>query len=220
MVSTSLQDTLAPYNLESPDGSSRNKAGTRRASLGLTLSIFSLGFMGAALLCAGTLGWWMASHKPSWVYQMFPASLQMNPLEAPIPGNGTLANEIKLPIPKNPRIITLDAMVNQQEKGSFLLDTGATYTAISTAMAHRLKLDLVHAEKMPITTANGTIYVPKVVLKTIRLGNLEAHNVEATVMDLSSNTGLSGLLGLSFLEQFELNLHPNRQMVTFRKSNG
>ena len=87
--------------------------------------------------------------------------------------------------------------------------------SISKEMAEELGLDLTRTEMVPITTANGKIEVPKVVLKSVKVNGLEARNVEATVMNFKKDASFAGLLGLSFINQFKLTIDPNKGHLMF-----
>jgi clan AA aspartic protease (TIGR02281 family) len=130
-------------------------------------------------------------------------------------GKDKLISMAVVPIELEPKALFVEALVNNQEKGHFILDTGATYMSISKDMAEGMHLDLAHADKVPITTANGRIEVPKVVLSTVNVNGIEAHNVEATVMNFRKEASFSGLLGLSFINQFKLTIDPAKGQMMF-----
>ena len=130
-----------------------------------------------------------------------------------------LANRqsVTLPILKrHTRALKLKTRLNAQEQGTFILDTGATYMSISREMATRLGVDWKHARTIPITTANGQVQVPLVTLKTVEVDGLAAHDVKATVMPMHESAGFSGLLGLSFIQQFHLTLDPDAGTLTLK----
>jgi clan AA aspartic protease (TIGR02281 family) len=120
-----------------------------------------------------------------------------------------------VPMSNQPKALFIKANINNLSLGHFVLDTGATYMSISKDMAEELGLDLKHTAKVPITTANGTIEVPKVILRSVKVNGLEAKNVEATVMDFKSSSSFSGLLGLSFINRFRLTLDPGKGQMVF-----
>lgn len=120
-----------------------------------------------------------------------------------------------VPMDLQPKALFVTASINNRQDGNFILDTGATYMSISKEMAEELGLDLTRTEMVPITTANGKIEVPKVVLKSVKVNGLEAKNVEATVMNFKKDASFSGLLGLSFINQFKLTIDPNKGHLMF-----
>lgn len=126
----------------------------------------------------------------------------------------------KVPLTNSRNALMLDAILyqgRQQAQASFIVDTGATYTSISQDLAEQLGLDIQRSERIRITTANGRIDVPKVVIATLNVNGLEAHNVEATVIPIRHGSSFSGLLGLSFLRQFVVTIDPQAGHLIFNK---
>jgi clan AA aspartic protease (TIGR02281 family) len=120
-----------------------------------------------------------------------------------------------VPMDLQPKALFVTAHINNRQDGHFILDTGATYMSISQEMAEELGIDLSRTEMVPITTANGKIEVPKVILKSVKVNGLEAKDVEATVMNFKKDASFSGLLGLSFINQFKLTIDPNKGQLLF-----
>lgn len=133
---------------------------------------------------------------------------------------GSVAS-IAVPLKASRNALMVDALLSQdrrQSSGVFIIDTGATYTSISEEMARQLGLDLEHCETVRITTANGRIDVPKVTIDTLSVNGLEAHNVEATVIQVRHGSSFNGLLGLSFIKQFVLTIDPQGGQLIFHKN--
>ncbi len=83
----------------------------------------------------------------------------------------------------------------------FMVDTGATSVAISRAQAQRIGLNYQRGTPALSHTANGVAMGWRLSLRTIKVGGLTVHNVDAMVLD----TDLSmGLLGMSFLSRFDM----------------
>jgi clan AA aspartic protease (TIGR02281 family) len=121
-----------------------------------------------------------------------------------------------VPLKRSSQALMLEATLNHQTVGTFILDTGATYTSISREMAEEMGLDLINAPKVRITTANGRIEVPKVLIQTLNVNGVEAHNVEATVIDIRKGSSFAGLLGLSFIKKFKLTIDPVAGQLIFQ----
>lgn len=84
---------------------------------------------------------------------------------------------------------------------TFLVDTGATTVAMSRVDAERVGLDLTNARTGLAQTANGAVPVQRVTLNSVRIGDVEVFNVDATVLP----TPMSHvLLGNSFLTRFQM----------------
>ncbi|HEY1027008.1 MAG TPA: TIGR02281 family clan AA aspartic protease [Pseudomonas sp.] len=93
-------------------------------------------------------------------------------------------------------------VVNGQIDGhdvTFLLDTGATQVAVPSAVAERLGLQ--RGAPIVISTANGRATGHRTSLDSLRLGDIELHDVAALIAP-----GMDGdevLLGMSALKQLE-----------------
>ncbi|MFV1951800.1 MAG: TIGR02281 family clan AA aspartic protease, partial [Nitrospinota bacterium] len=98
------------------------------------------------------------------------------------------------------------ALLNRSIKADLMVDTGASITLISRAVADKLGLkhDL-NLPKLPFSTAGGIVWQPLVMLKSIKVGDAEVKNVEVSVS--SKFKGLDGLLGMNFLDEFNISLN-------------
>jgi aspartyl protease family protein len=82
---------------------------------------------------------------------------------------------------------------------SFLLDTGATDVAIPEQVANRIGLRA--GLPMQARTANGVITVYATRLDSISLGEIEMHNIRASINPHMNDESI--LLGMSFLRHVE-----------------
>jgi aspartyl protease family protein len=86
----------------------------------------------------------------------------------------------------------------------FLVDTGATYVTLSASEAERMHIDLRAARRGVSSTANGNIPVRRVLLDTVKVGDITLRNVEAIV---NEGAGLDvALLGMSFLSRTQMHV--------------
>jgi aspartyl protease family protein len=83
----------------------------------------------------------------------------------------------------------------------FIVDTGATSVSLSEAEANRIGLDFKNGKLGYTNTANGIAIVHRVSLASIRIGDVQVYNVDATVLPASLPYVL---LGNSFLERFQM----------------
>lgn len=95
----------------------------------------------------------------------------------------------------------------------FMVDTGATWVAMSTADAKRIGINYYRGTTGYAGTASGTTKIYKVNLDTVKVGNIVLHNVAAAVIPR-----LSGpiLLGNSFLKRVEIQ-RSKRVMILKKK---
>jgi clan AA aspartic protease (TIGR02281 family) len=104
----------------------------------------------------------------------------------------------------SPDALVTVATVNRRHRGRFLIDTGASYVALSASFAGRLGLEAQGATVL-VQTANGPVTARPVVLDAVAVQGASAARVSALVMD-TLPTGVDGLLGLSFLSRFQVKL--------------
>ena len=84
-----------------------------------------------------------------------------------------------------------------------ILDTGSVFTVISWHMLKMIGFDpAAVSERLEVVTANGTIEVPRLIVDKMVISNIEAQNIEIICHDIPDLTGISGVLGLSFLQYF------------------
>ena len=83
----------------------------------------------------------------------------------------------------------------------FILDTGATSVVLPAVDAGRLGLDYRKGRPGLVQTANGTAPAWRVKLDSVRLGDIELHNVDAIVLEQGLDIAL---LGMSFLNRVEM----------------
>ncbi len=112
----------------------------------------------------------------------------------------------------------LTVRINDRIDGRFLLDTGATYVTLSQAMATRLNLDLSGSLSIPLKIADGsTINGQVVVLNSMRVGGVQANQISAVILPSSPNRGIDGLLGMSFLREFVVNIDSANNKIIFER---
>jgi clan AA aspartic protease (TIGR02281 family) len=98
--------------------------------------------------------------------------------------------------------------------GTFIIDTGATYTVITPRMAQRLGITIdANTPRLTMLTANGQIRVPKVQIPQLSLGGLVIHNVEAVVQPLGNDPMLAGLLGLNCFKHLEMTVRADKLIL-------
>ena len=95
----------------------------------------------------------------------------------------------------------------------FLVDTGATMVGLSVADAERLGLNYKSGQQGHVNTANGTAPAWRMKLASVRIGDVEVHDVDALV---TPQPMPYVLLGNSFLTRFQMK-RDNDQMVLERR---
>jgi clan AA aspartic protease (TIGR02281 family) len=107
----------------------------------------------------------------------------------------------------------VEATVNGRERGTFLLDTGATFCVVGPRLAKALRLRGDDTIKMQ--TANGIIEAPIVQLQSLTVGGSNARDLRAVVHD-AVEAPLDGVIGLNFLNRFSYSIDPRRRVLELR----
>lgn len=106
-------------------------------------------------------------------------------------------------------ILIYAALKNKGETRRLLmaLDTGATYCMVPWKIADILGLQPeLYKEKIETITASGIENVPLIEIESMKINNNEVKKVKAIVHDLPAKSYVDGLLGLSFLKNFNINM--------------
>lgn len=125
-------------------------------------------------------------------------------------GNCASSKEIQkesYPLRGQKSVVTVKAEINGV-RGLFVLDTGASYVTVKSSFADRAKIPQTEAE-ITLLTANGQAKAKLSKADKVMLGKLEATNVPVAVQKVdekSYGTGVDGLLGMSFLSRFEVQM--------------
>jgi clan AA aspartic protease (TIGR02281 family) len=112
--------------------------------------------------------------------------------------------------------LVVPTLVNDKIMGTFIVDTGASYTVITPAMAERLEVRITpETPRVSMITANGHIRAPLVTLRNITIGELRVPSVQAVVQPIGNGDDvlLSGLLGMNFFSGMELTVKQDRLII-------
>lgn len=98
------------------------------------------------------------------------------------------------------------------KKGSKILDlifdTGSTYTMIPWKVAESLGYDpALSRRRTSIVTASTTEMVPLINVKAMSALGHKVEEVDVVCHDLPPKSRVDGLLGLTFLKSFDINLY-------------
>lgn len=95
----------------------------------------------------------------------------------------------------------------------FMVDTGATAVGLGASEAERLGINYKAGQPVRMQTANGVAAAWRVKLASVRVGDVEVHDVDAVIGSYSMPYVL---LGNSFLSRFQMR-RDNEQMVLERR---
>jgi clan AA aspartic protease (TIGR02281 family) len=135
----------------------------------------------------------------------------------PEPPKPPSPSKTTVPILKYGNIVVVDVTLNQQASAKLVVDTGATFTMISNAVAQQLGIAIDPARTVPFNTANGVIQAPLTDLSSITVGGMEVKNLTAAVHDTLPNSPVAGLLGLNFLSHFKMDIDTQKGLLHLEK---
>ena len=97
------------------------------------------------------------------------------------------------------------------------LDTGAAFVTIPVSVAHDLGYNIYQPEDtLSLTTPSGTVQAPIITLVSVEAFGAVATSVRAACIDMPVGIEFAGLLGLSFLRNFDVDLHFRSGVIRFR----
>ncbi len=123
--------------------------------------------------------------------------------------------KVAVPLIRAGNAFLVRALLNGRREALFYLDTGASITTISTAVAQELGIPFgPGSPTMTIVTASDRIVVPVANVESIQVGGIEARDVQVVVFDLPRGSQVVGLLGNSFLSRFHVQVDPAQGILT------
>jgi clan AA aspartic protease (TIGR02281 family) len=129
-----------------------------------------------------------------------------------------LPSKASIPFEKQGQVVIVEATLNKKAAGKFVVDTGASYTMISSAVAKELEIDIEQNRRTaPFQTANGIIQAPLISLESITLGGMEIRDLTAAVHDILPDPRVAGLLGLNFLTNFRMDIDTQKGVLHLEK---
>ena len=116
--------------------------------------------------------------------------------------------EVTVPHTRKGDALIVEVLLNGRIRGTFIVDTGASYVTIHRALA--VQLNLPQAGTMVKTQlADGSIIeMQKVTLDSVQVGEARVAKVDALISKEKPASGIDGLLGMAFLKNFNLVFDP------------
>lgn len=119
-----------------------------------------------------------------------------------------------IPIERHGQVVVILATLNNKRSAKFVVDTGASYSLISNALARELSIDLgTNSKTMAFQTANGLINAPVTNLDSITVGGMEIRDLPTAVHDAVPDPQVAGLLGLNFLSNFRMDIDTQKGVL-------
>jgi clan AA aspartic protease (TIGR02281 family) len=151
-----------------------------------------------------------AARPPSF----FPQLKRSIPSSSPPGKVGEEGHVIPL-IPSGGGNFLVEVLLNNRVKAVLMVDTGASLLTISDKVAKRMGVRFgSDSPQIPFTTAGGVVWMPMLAVDNLQVGEANADWVEASISDQLG--GLDGLLGMSFLGDFRVEMDRARSQMTLR----
>lgn len=130
----------------------------------------------------------------------------------------TEINETDVPYEKDGRHAIITVRLNDQVNARLLLDTGATMVQISRAVAQKLNLQLPDESKLKVILADGReAEVKSVIFDSVQVADARAERVPGIVSASGLSPGVDGLLGMSFLKEFDVHLDGSSSKLILKR---
>ena len=104
-------------------------------------------------------------------------------------------------------------MINSTHRGRFLLDTGASVTLISPAIAKAAGIR-PGPDALELATLGGPTAGPPAVASSLRVGGADVREVHVVIHD--PGPGLDGILGNTFLGRYNVSIDADRRQLRLR----
>lgn len=119
---------------------------------------------------------------------------------------------VAIPLQTVGRSLAITVRLNGERQARLIVDTGATLTLLSRAIARDLGLFADSPiSSAVVSTAGGQVPVDVVKIAAIEAGGATVYNVPVAIYDLpDAPPSIEGLLGLSFLSHFLVTLDMQR----------
>ena len=101
-------------------------------------------------------------------------------------------------------------------RGTLVLDTGATFVSLKSSFAQKAGVEINQESTVRLRTANGIVDGKRGRAQTIQLRSLLAKDVPIVVQAGEYGAGIDGLLGMSFLSRFSINIDAKRVRISHR----
>ncbi|MDD4295009.1 MAG: retropepsin-like aspartic protease [Candidatus Omnitrophica bacterium] len=128
------------------------------------------------------------------------------------------AGTTEVPLIRKGNTYMVKALLNGKVEVLFILDTGADQTLISRRLAK--KIGISSGIRKQYRIAGGKIVNGIMAhIRQIKVGRAKIKNVETAILDNENMQGYDGLLGMSFLNNFNFRIDTRKNILYLTKNN-
>jgi hypothetical protein len=121
------------------------------------------------------------------------------------------SGRISVPIEMSGAKVVVAVTFNHSVTANLALDTGAAMTMISRRIARNLNLS--NMGSMLMTGIGGSVVTQMARIESVKVGDAAVGNLTVSVHDFSRDPRYEGLLGLDFLNHFEMSLDARKRQL-------
>jgi len=125
-------------------------------------------------------------------------------------------DEITIPAIRSGNHLYVEVEINDYQTVTLLVDTGATDVMLKAAVAYELGLTESDAIEATYHTANGPTQQYITMLESVRIGEAEQNKVRASFGKGMADGFEDGLLGMSFLKHYHVDIDLKREELHLR----
>lgn len=112
----------------------------------------------------------------------------------------------------------VDVILNHHVPATLMIEERAKYTIISERLAQELGIQITpQTSEYRFMFAGRTYTAPLVNLPSLQVGGVEVRNVPTLIWNLSAYPEVNGLLGMSFLKHFQMEIDSADQLFVLTK---
>ncbi|MEN8107499.1 MAG: TIGR02281 family clan AA aspartic protease [Pseudomonadota bacterium] len=121
---------------------------------------------------------------------------------------------VGIPLHRSGNHFIVDARPARGRSIRLLIDTGASLTIFTPDVLEQRGIRYQDTGRTGVfTTANGPVRAPIYKLDSLSVGDWYVNHLEIGVLDLSSSSGVDGLLGMNFLQHFQFFIDQNEALL-------
>lgn len=127
---------------------------------------------------------------------------------------GAVTEVVGIPLQRRGNHFIVNARPADGRSIQLLIDTGASLTIFTPDVLEQRGIGYQDTGRTGIfNTANGPVEAPIYTLDALAVGDWSVRQLDIGVMDLGAGTGVDGLLGMNFLNQFQFFIDQNDSML-------
>jgi clan AA aspartic protease (TIGR02281 family) len=124
------------------------------------------------------------------------------------------AYETVIPLVRIGNHYMVEAVVNEADVLSLILDTGASLTSVKPEVLTNLGIDPWNSKDIrKLSTANGIVDAPVIILPILAVGEQVISELEVAAINFTEKPDIDGLLGMNFLQNYRFFIDQSKDVL-------